>query len=534
MARLALVGAVATLSFVRIAAAVPTERTSLNTCQAQVKSAAQTYVDGYIKAVTGCLQAVSKDLIQNSASTPSATTARTCVTSFRMISDSRGAGKSLAEKLLKSIDTKCAPGMPNVTHTLADVLGPGASVDPIDAENIEQWCTNFGGSGSITSLVDWTDCVMMSHGCGAREAIATQYPRAIEWLGLVKPAMMALSPVPATDHTEITDAVAGLTAVVVAMDPGNTGAPNFQCGNNGTCDASLATCTSNLSTCTGSLGTCTSSLATCNAGTAAAGDVLAGKTFSSSAGLGVMGTVPPGANVNGADGAKTFTIPAGLYSGGETATAKDSNLVAANIKSGVTIFGVLGTASVGGSGGLLKTGQTQCDQGTGTLGACPGTPLGQDAAANKGAARSYSDNGDGTITDNATGLMWEKLSHDGSIHEYSTTYTWFTAFTTKVATLNSGSFAGYTDWRLPNRFELESLVDLGRGNPATDPVFNTACVNSCTVLMCSCTQTAGHWSATTYENTPTTAWFVSFGDGFIGASAKTSNAFSVRAVRGGS
>lgn len=52
-----------------------------------------------------------------------------------------------------------------------------------------------------------------------------------------------------------------------------------------------------------------------------------------------------------------------------------------------------------------------CDQGSGALGACPGVPAGQDGWLQKGLARSYTDNGDGTITDNKTGLMWEKKDH---------------------------------------------------------------------------------------------------------------------------
>jgi hypothetical protein len=175
----------------------------------------------------------------------------------------------------------------------------------------------------------------------------------------------------------------------------------------------------------------------------------------------------------------------------------------------------LWTAALSGSGtcapvsGLPETGQTQCDQGAGTLGACPGSPAGQDGAVLAGTARSYTDNGDGTITDNATGLMWEKLSDDGSIHDWNDVYTWYDAFNVKIAALNGGGgFAGHTDWRLPNRLELDTLADLGRVSPAIDPAFNTSCTPSCTVTTCSCTQSTYYWSSTTYQDGPPNAWGV--------------------------
>ncbi|MGH7788796.1 MAG: DUF1566 domain-containing protein [Candidatus Binatia bacterium] len=200
-----------------------------------------------------------------------------------------------------------------------------------------------------------------------------------------------------------------------------------------------------------------------------------------------------------------------------------ANEVAAALMSGGTC----------GSGGLPRTGQTQCDQGAGILGACPGSPAGQDGAVLAGAPRNYTDNGDGTVTDNVTGLMWEKLSVDGSIHDVNAFYNWSAAFTTKIATLNSLSFAGYNDWRLPNRLELETLVDAGRTSPCIDPAFNTGCAGGCTVTTCSCTQTDTYWSSTTYKSTPTSAWQVYFNLGDVIGSPKTATHY-VRAVRGSS
>ena len=88
---------------------------------------------------------------------------------------------------------------------------------------------------------------------------------------------------------------------------------------------------------------------------------------------------------------------------------------------------------------VLKTGQTNCWDSLGAPITCAGT--GQDGELQKGAARSYTDNGDGTITDNTTGLMWEKLTDDGSIHDWDNVYTWEGAFA-KIAALNAANFAG--------------------------------------------------------------------------------------------
>ena len=182
-------------------------------------------------------------------------------------------------------------------------------------------------------------------------------------------------------------------------------------------------------------------------------------------------------------------------------------------------------------GQRLKTGQTTCYDDAGTVIACAGT--GQDGELQKGLAAAYTDNGNGTITDTRTGLMWEKLSDDGTVHDKDTADTWTNAFSTKVATLNAASFAGFTDWRVPNVNELQSLVSYGASYPAINAAFNANCAPTCSVLTCSCTQPAAYWSSSTYQDIPSIAWAVYFQDGYVVGYLKANNGY-VRAVRGGS
>ncbi|HEY8517949.1 MAG TPA: DUF1566 domain-containing protein [Candidatus Binatia bacterium] len=183
---------------------------------------------------------------------------------------------------------------------------------------------------------------------------------------------------------------------------------------------------------------------------------------------------------------------------------------------------------------LLKTGQTTS------------YGPGDDGDLQMGVAHHFVDNGDGTITDTRTGLMWEKKSDDGSIHDRDNRYTWCagpsglcteldgTVVTEFLATLNSGSgFAGYTDWRLPNRRELETLVNLEVYNRATFPEFESGCVPGCAVLTCSCTFPGFYWTSSTSAEAPVTAWIVDFGEGFMIPMGKGASTY-VRAVRGGS
>ena len=104
---------------------------------------------------------------------------------------------------------------------------------------------------------------------------------------------------------------------------------------------------------------------------------------------------------------------------------------------------------------IVDTGQLKCYGNTTEI-ACPdkGEPFhGQDAQFS-GAQPAYKDNGNGTVSDLNTGLMWQKTPGDKVIY--------------RDANDGAGDFnlAGYTDWRLPTIKELYSLIDFSGTDPS--------------------------------------------------------------------
>ncbi len=119
------------------------------------------------------------------------------------------------------------------------------------------------------------------------------------------------------------------------------------------------------------------------------------------------------------------------------------------------------------------------------------------------------DNGDGTVSDTATGLMWQKTTA-------STTYTWKEA----LAYCKGLSLANYTDWRLPNVNELLSLVDYTQANPSIDPV------------LAPDTESRFYWTSSPFVRSPEFAWCIHFYNGYAHYYI-VSYKFRVRAVRVG-
>jgi len=125
---------------------------------------------------------------------------------------------------------------------------------------------------------------------------------------------------------------------------------------------------------------------------------------------------------------------------------------------------------------------------------------------------SFLNQGDGTITDQATGLIWAQTdSGSGMDWEHALAY---------AQTQNAANYLGHSDWRLPSSKELQSLVDYTRSPGATDPANIGPAIDplfTCTGM----TNEAGaadypwYWTSTSAiaqaSGAYTSAWYVAFG-----------------------
>jgi hypothetical protein len=140
--------------------------------------------------------------------------------------------------------------------------------------------------------------------------------------------------------------------------------------------------------------------------------ILAGKTYwglRSSAWATQTGTMADNGAVTIVPTTTNQIIPAGFHSGGGHVQG-DSDLVPSNIAQGVELLGVTGTLTANlYEAGVPRTGQVNCWDSQGHPVPCPGS--GHDGDYQMGVEwpnPRFTDNGDGTVTDNLTGLIWLK------------------------------------------------------------------------------------------------------------------------------
>lgn len=183
---------------------------------------------------------------------------------------------------------------------------------------------------------------------------------------------------------------------------------------------------------------------------------------------------------------------------------------------------LIGNTAYADSADVPETGQTLCYDGiTGNTVSCAGT--GQDGDLKPGVAwpspRFVVGAGADAdcVTDNLTGLMWVKAPSDSGTRAGALT------------AANGLSLCGYSDWRLPNLAELESLYSAG--------VPDNTYADVATWLQ---DQGFGdlqgkdfYWTSTSYAADPAKAWAMNMLTGAVSAADKGSNTYYVWPVRGG-
>lgn len=146
----------------------------------------------------------------------------------------------------------------------------------------------------------------------------------------------------------------------------------------------------------------------------------------------------------------------------------------------------------------LKSGQTLCYDATTAIG-CPG--IGGDGATQLGITRSYTNNGDSTVTDNATGLLWQRCTqgYSGAFCTGSASSQSQSAGMAECAALTTASKI----WRLPSRLELETLPDYGVSSPSINVATFAGPIS------------VDYWTSTGLANSVPNAWRVNFTVGDI-------------------
>ena len=169
-----------------------------------------------------------------------------------------------------------------------------------------------------------------------------------------------------------------------------------------------------------------------------------------------------------------------------------------------------------------------------------------------------------TVADLATGLLWERKTSDGSVHDAANSYSWSTtatgtadgtAYSVFLPALNTSAFAGHSNWRLPVISELQSIM-VGPGVTTTstnvdppDPAMGTNVTGqstTCSTIPCLDPRFAlvagpppplfnlAYWSVHSRVSSPVSAWAAGLEQGGVSSLNSKLTPLRVRAVRAGS
>jgi len=123
------------------------------------------------------------------------------------------------------------------------------------------------------------------------------------------------------------------------------------------------------------------------------------------------------------------------------------------------------------------------------------------------------------VRDQTTGLVWEVKTDDQSFHDKDNLYNFYYLEEKFIKQLNQNSFGGFSDWRIPEITELNTLTNIHHDRPAINPTYFPNC------------QAYDYWTATAHVNDSSQGWCVSFFHGNDSIQSRQSK-FYVRAVRG--
>ncbi len=142
----------------------------------------------------------------------------------------------------------------------------------------------------------------------------------------------------------------------------------------------------------------------------------------------------------------------------------------------------------------------------------------------------YTDNGDGTVTDNRSGLVWLKKANCFGRQNLKKAMQKAANLASGQCGLRDGSRRGM--WRLPSKDEWKAMVDKKYTYPALSNAAGTGKWREGDAFVGVPSGWVWYWSSSSYAGYPDSAWSVLLSDGYVGSSAKT-HAYYVWAVRGG-
>jgi len=139
------------------------------------------------------------------------------------------------------------------------------------------------------------------------------------------------------------------------------------------------------------------------------------------------------------------------------------------------------------------------------------------------------------VRDNVTGLVWEKKEDDGGLQDKDHTYRWggltaegrnsqnsattyYDDWNIRILHANNNSICGFSDWRVPNTHELNSIVNYSRSSPSIDIDYFPN------------TMSYWYWSSSLRGGNDNNVWDVSFANG-RDSYDRTHDAYHVRLVR---